>query len=565
METAEDRLRLEAAPDGSIPGGVVVTYAGRRLTGADPIKSSCRRLPREVPPQTLLLVVSPLMGYGIPDTASMLPPSSAILLVEIEPALFLLKDHPKSVFPHLLNRNVAYVSSSESALRSADSFIHRLAIRRIETAHLTGGSRLHKEVYRLLEDALQDSIRRFWTNRGTQIALGRRWVANLARNSLAASRPLRELAPRITESVVLIGAGGNLDIHRDWLATLQGGPTLMALDTALPALADARIQPDIVFSMDGQLVNAYDLLPWKWNTTSLIADLSVHPSIPRRFETNRRFFFASRFADCSLFDCPLTEHVPVIPPRGSVAPAAVELLVRHLNVRTIVTVGIDFWYRAPRSHALMSGPDRRMRATMHRLGHIDGYPALYSRPLSTARLRDGQSVRSDAILADHAGQMKHLVHRLQREFPAFRVLTPDANGLDTGASHVAGGVVRESLRSERARSVAPDDSPGHNPPQTGHDAFLRRYGALIDIRRRLQLQEERLAASSMTDGYVLLDAELDFVLLDLAQWPLITLKQEWAQLHRERILRSTRDYRRRFDRTLQIGTVPGSVTPREIP
>jgi hypothetical protein len=71
------------------------------------------------------------------------------------------------------------------------------------------------------------------------------------------------------------------------------------------------------------------------------------------------------------------------------------------------------------------------------------------------------------------------------------------------------------------------------------------------LLRRLRSEEERLLH---TDGPTIIDSGLDFVLVDLPQWPLMTLSPDWMRLHRLRILRSVRDYRRRVETLLFRGS-----------
>ena len=77
-------------------------------------------------------------------------------------------------------------------------------------------------------------------------------------------------------------------------------PAIVAIDTALPALAARRIPVDCVFAMDAQLANAADLVPWGWYNSVLIADISAHPSIVRTFAPTRRILFSTRFSDLQI-------------------------------------------------------------------------------------------------------------------------------------------------------------------------------------------------------------------------------------------------------------------------
>lgn len=572
MDSAEGGLRLEATPS-----GVAVFLKGRSLTGPDPSASSRRRLPLHTESQTLYVVFSPVLGYGLPEFFKRLEPATAVLLVELDPSLGALRDHEHSQIPDPLPLAVRYASSRFDALKTAETLVNGHAIRRLHRIHLTGGSRLHAREYEELARVIEERIHRFWANRGAEVRLGRRWIANLMRNTLLDALPLSSAGLALSSSVILVGAGPNLDRNVGELRRLfasshrthppvPGSVSLAALDTALPALAEAGLRPDLVFSMDGQLANAYDLMPWRWDLTTLIADITVHPSIARRFPANRRAFFASRFSETVTFlHGPLLADIPQVAPRGSVAPAALEILVTRLGVRRVVTIGVDFWYRLPRTHAAMTGPDRRFRRTMDRLSRRDGFEELLFRPGRKNVLRDGTSSWCDGVLEDQAGQMRYLAEDLLLRYPDLQVQTPDAAGLPTGAAlcedalqWIAKGAASAVPLSSAAKSVA----DGQVPPGSGE-----RRKALMHVLERLRAQERSL--DRHPDGGdspvpVVLDADLDFVLLDMPQWPLILLRREWANAHHGRILRSVRDYRRRAERALLAATRPVAGAPDQL-
>ncbi|WP_018526687.1 6-hydroxymethylpterin diphosphokinase MptE-like protein [Alkalispirochaeta alkalica] len=549
MATADRDQDLQLDPT---PSGVVISLGGRRLNSRDAASSFLRRFPDPLPEQALVVVFSPLLGEGLPQLLERLPPTTVLLLVEFEQALFTLGKHRLSKFTHRGCLQFPRVSTPEEALREAQRLVEGRGLRRIVGVHATGGSRLHAGAYARLEEALREVVQRFWSNRGTQIRLGRRWVTNLLANACLDQTPLHDLTRSVPSSrAVLLGAGCDLENRLEVVRTLHDrGVPLVALDTALPALAEAGIEPALIVAMDGQLANALDLLPWRWNRVKLIADLTVHPAIPRRFPPAQRSFFASRFAEGSFFSSDSTsqvlEGIPLAHPRGSVAPAAMELLVRTLGVRTLLAVGIDFHYRLPRTHARLTAGDRLMRKNMTRLLRRDGNHEYVLRPRKEVLLRTGERIRGDAILADQALQMRHATAELQREVPGLAVLCLNDQGLDTGARLVSAREALEQLAPDRSRPAANQavqNQPKRTlqPPERLDRALQIRRAALEELLLRLRRQEEHLD---------FLDSGLAFVLLDLPQWPLLTTRRDWAELHRGGILRSTRDYRRRLERIL---------------
>ncbi|MCG8481653.1 MAG: DUF115 domain-containing protein [Spirochaetales bacterium] len=563
------------------PGGPVVHYRGRPLTGPEPYLSQTRRLPTELREQTLYLIYAPLFGFGIDAWFPALPATSAVITVELDA---MLADRAVIRPTWTERERCKGTTNADDALRGASTLIRRLAIRRVESITLSGGARLHRHGYQALKEHIASHIRRFWRNRGTEVLLGRRWIVNLARNAVCEARPITELSALFGDRALLAGAGPGLEAVlptlRDFFSADREGPRdgtravrLVAIDTALPALASAGVRPDAVLSLDGQLTNARDFLPWRWSETVLLADATTHFSIVRRFPPDSRFLFVSRFSDVSFF----TERIergpaagtaytvgdvltglPIVAPRGSIAPAAIELLARYGAVTDIVCTGIDFWYRPPATHARMSSIDRIVRRATDRLHHRDGAARILARPWTEARLRDGRSVRSDRVLADHAEQMRAVVEdAAQRGVTVRHIAAP---GLPISTEELSIDEMRrwcqtvERAGTERDRATVAG-AAGTADGRAPHDDAIGRRAALEALRHRLETVERRLKNATLP---VTLDAGLEFALFDLPQWPLATVKREWMGLHRTRILGCVADYRRRIARALRAA---GDVTP----
>lgn len=537
------RVTVRNDPRSGLP---VVHLAGRPLTGPDPAASITRRLPdpTSLLPQTLILVISPLHGWELKSWQLQLDPSCAVLPLELDADIAAVC---ASALRLQLGSETALARSRDAALRRGEELIRRWALRRVRPLALSGASRLHAGAYSDIEAHLSEYIQRFWSNRGTEIRLHRRWMANLFRNLPLVHRPVDQLRGQLGKRVLLVGAGPALDAVAP---TLRGARVpLVAIDTALPALAAAGVQPDVVIAMDGQLANARDFVPWKWDNLILIADLSTHPSILRRFPPDRRFVFLSRFSDTGIFHDPQLKAVltglRLLPARGSVAPAAVELLWHLMGVGEILCAGVDFWYQPPRSHARMSTIDRYVRRAASRLRHRDGYDRALKRPWRELRLANGSAVVGDAILADQADQMRALVQGL-----GVRLLRVDAPGLDVGAETLSEPQWQAWLAGAsdaEAEAIAGRvTSPAIRDDALRADAQVRGR-ALDTLLQRLRAQEALLARPA---GPVVLDAGLDLAWRDLPQWPLLERRAAWAALHRQRLLRAVRDMRRRLARIL---------------
>ena len=568
-------------------GGPVVHYRGRPLTGPDPYSSQARRLPTELREQTLYLIYSPLFGFGIEAWFHGVPATSAVVTVELDSAL----TDPHTIPSGWTERErCAAATNADDALRRAKGLIGRLAIRRIESVSLSGGARIHPEEYRALEERVASYVRQFWHNRGTEVLLGRRWIVNLVRNATAAAHSVAELCSRLGGRAVLVGAGPGLEAalptlrdrfpaNRAHRRDATGAVRLVAIDTALPALAEAGVRPDAILSLDGQLTNARDFLPWRWDGAVLIADVTTHFSIVRRFTPDNRFLFATRFSDVSFFSerdqdrltriaevshriGDVLAGLPIVAPRGSIAPTAVELLYRYGGITEIVCSGIDFWYRPPATHARMSSIDRIVRRAADRLHHRDGASRLLARPWVAATLRDGRSVIADRVLADHAAQMRNAVEEAARRGVTIRHTA--APGLPTSTEELSVEALHRWCGTGDPRDEKePIGAPAHDGRTGTHldpyGAAADRRAALEALHRRLETLETRLKSATLP---VTLDAGLEFTIFDLPQWPLVTVKREWMELHRGRIRRCVGDYRRRIGRALHTA---GDTTPPATP
>lgn len=545
---ADDRLVRHPGAQGTS-----FTIAGRNLTGSDPRRSQRARLLNpgiNLQPQSLYCVYSPLFGYGLEDFFSSIDDTSAILVVELDPRLSGLPDEPDSEVPY--SCRVFRAATENEALTHAERIARRFGTRRVHAIHLSAGSRIHQRRYDRLTRTIEETIQRFWLNRATELRLNHRWVGNMLRNASLPAHPVAELGARIKPAVLLLGAGPGLDEHIGWLEEMSDSRkrdhfTIIAVDTALGTLAERGITPDVIWSMDAQLINARDFLPWRWDSVVLAADLSVSSSVLRRVRAENRYVFVTRYAEVGFFTDPaliqLTARYGLFQPRGSVAPSVIEFLIRYTQVKRVVTAGIEFWYRRPRTHARGSAIDRAFRRETTRFTRRDGFEESERRAMIPAVLDSNRSAPADRVLADHAAQFRALLG----EPGASRIewLRLPAPALPTGMRVV------DPDEGRRLLTIPPRSSsgglPSSPPPPTDRRAVLE------TLLTRLRLQERNVdAAVGDRSRRAYWDSGLDFVLRDLPQWPLMMVRREWFDLHLERVLPVLRDYRRRLERIVHM-------------
>ena len=526
-------MKLEVGNDGS------VYRDGRPLQPRDVAAALLRRA-APLQAQTLYIVASPVSGRGMRELAQRIDPQSAIVAVEFD-------------------RDVARVTRSLRACDSTDPVVHfdrdsalaairreveRRGIRRVRELSAGRAAADHAAAYRELARAATAIIRRHWSNRATELVLGRRWLCNLVRNlALPCRQPVQLAAALAARPMILVGAGPSLELALDEIARQRRVCSVVAIDTALPRLAAAGIRPDLIVSMDAQLANARDFSPWRWQECSILYDMTVHTSVPRRFAPERRFAFVSRFRDLALFENrALFADTAVLPPLGSVAPAALYAVAHFVRPVAILMAGVDFWYRAPLTHARGTAPAQQIDRIRDRLHARDGNDAVLARPMVGVTLRDGAGhAAGDAILATQALYMRDAVRLVVDQ--GCRVFHLRSPGLDLGTIGCA-SVAEYVTAARRGGATTRRHETGSS---TGRLGAQRRRRALVELGERVDAQIEALAHRSRT-----FDAGLDFALLTLPQWPALTLRQRWWLLHRGTVQRSLLDYRNAIERALAV-------------
>ena len=545
----DEKPRLEAAST-----GYQVHYRGRRLyASTDPRGGAVRRaLSAEIPPQTLVIVASPLLGYGLAELLEHCPKDAVVVAVEADPALSELTrgeaaaEHSAGVSdPRLFLATAAPEHEMEGA---AEALLPRLLARRPRRTRLvalSGGFALHAAAYRTLQDRLEDEIRIYWQNAMTRVRMGRLWVRNLFRNLalLSDSVPVAALADdgTLRRPTLVVGAGPSVDDHLDELPRdddpYRDAVRILAVDTAVAPLAARGIRPDLVLAVEAQQANVADFLPVAPihaadNSRNpyerrpgddvgphLICDLTVHPTVPRLFPPHKRTFVSSRFAPTALLS--RLSHARVlpeeVPPLGSVGVLAV-LLARRLSAGAVRFLGLDFVYDLERTHARGSPMERLSLARRTRLDPSPFFAAAMARPLIVATDKQGRAARTDTVLLSYAEQLRAVVSRSEEVFD----ISPEA-GLPNGAPAApTPPAARRTPGSLRTLDADPQTRPvGPDAVERVLDDEHHRVSRLVPLLRQAVATagaDGRIETESWHGLLPLLEA-LDYLYLDFPDAP----------------------------------------------
>ncbi len=180
-----------------------------------------------------------------------------------------------------------------------------------------------------------------------QARFGRRWfvhtMANLPRTE--------ETSVRLpsTRRLLITAAGPSLETQLPRIRDLQKtGATLLATDTSLPLLAGAGIVPNMVLSIDCQVVSYHHFMKGLPEETVLILDLASPPVLTR--QTDRILFFSSGHP-FSLYLNRLYRPFPILDLSGGNVTHAALSLAGAIGAEKVHLFGADFSYPEGRPYA----------------------------------------------------------------------------------------------------------------------------------------------------------------------------------------------------------------------
>ncbi len=388
--------------------------------------------------QTLYLIPSPCLCFGIAELSEALPASSRVLCVESSEELMAVaissSAELRARFPAL---KMIRTDSPAQVVRYARALGR---FRRVVTVQLSQGWTLDQELYAETERLLRDDIATHYRNRLTLVRMGRLWVKNLIGN--VAGLPWNDVTvfpALVRKPIVVCGAGPSLDDAFPFLRLMAGRCHIMACDTACGALAQAGIIPDSVVCLEGQIHNIPDFLPLNRKKTLLFADIAAHPS-SFRCVAGKKVLVSSQWltgfpiddsgtqddsaaSEASVLGRLAETGIPVlpVPPLGSVGVLALHLAGRLAGSDIYVT-GLDFSFFPGKTHCSGSPAAIAEYRKQNRL-YNSGVRWAVSHREGVCKLEpdSGNTALCDPALAMYAGLARNEIITLSREKPGLRV------------------------------------------------------------------------------------------------------------------------------------------------
>jgi len=194
-----------------------------------------------------------------------------------------------------------------------------------------------------VKNAIEDAANAIADDYTVQSYFGKQWYRNTILNLTKASSSHGVLKP--IRKAVIIGAGPSLE---DQLDLLKADQTIIATDTALPALLRRGIKPDLVISMDCQSISYLHFLQGMPREIPLVLDLASPPVLSTL--SDQPVYFSSGHP-LSQYILNHHRHFPSLDTRGGNISHTAISLAYHLGAEEITLMGIDFSYPEGKPYA----------------------------------------------------------------------------------------------------------------------------------------------------------------------------------------------------------------------
>ena len=349
----------------------------------------------QIPNSTLILCLSPVLGYGLKELTEKLPASSYILALECDQMLMRFSlDHCD--FSPFAQQRFSYIRTDSVAevLKKIES-LPLFPFKKCLVLSCSGGVQLNQVFYDEVRLYADEVISRFWKNRITLMHLGRNYAHNTFRNLLSLARPMMgsltrspESSPaessvwgapsskdrfrlltgdeRIRKPLLVVGAGPSLDTARDFIIKNRNSFFLLAVDAAAAALLP-DIRPDAIVLVESQYWIDSAFIGLRKYGIPVFADLTASPRALQACDGNV-YFFCTEYARLKYLERLYQTLQPLIlPPMGSVGLTALQLALAlgapHLPV---LHTGLDFAWQTGLTHAAGSSPIKKLFAEICR-------------------------------------------------------------------------------------------------------------------------------------------------------------------------------------------------------
>jgi len=478
--------------------GFSINYKGQNLYSRYNPSRTPERIAGEVvmEGETLYILPSPLLFYGVSSLLDALPESSFILGIECDEELMKLSLKPATDLSHPQFELVRLDSREQLKV-----MLDRLGVwrfRRCKALYLNNGYNLYRDSYENLITFASHHISTFWRNRLTLNKLGHLWIKNIFQNTPLLNNSVPD---NCGKPVVVCGAGPSLDSTLRLLKKYRKSLYIIAVDTALATLLESEIVPDLVYALESQFYNLGDFHNSGNYNFHLLADITSYPQICRM---NRGSLSFSRTAFSETILLKRLEKyglsIREIPPLGSVGVAAAYSAMEFFNEPVFLT-GLDFSYTPGKSHSKGSPFIKTLLMETDRF-----HPLVNQSGTQRKKMRSlpgkipGITIQTDSILAGYGQLLSEVLQRSNRFYDLSEVGYPLGIPLVDKESF---SELLKTLEDSAERSIQPLIC------QFDYRAFLNNekalLGNLIHLWDKFVLSEQSDIPRELIEALVMVD------------------------------------------------------------
>ncbi|UTC63103.1 motility associated factor glycosyltransferase family protein [Treponema sp. OMZ 787] len=404
-----------------IDSGFSVLYKGKYLYSKRSPQKNILQLVSSiaVKSETLVLCVSPVLGYGLKELLEKLPHNSFLLGLEADEELmsFSTSQIDKAI---LEDSRFLYLrtESINILLSRLENFIKGKKIRRVVKIDFSGGAALNQAFYSQAFDFISQYISQTWINRLTLIQFGRNYARNFFKNYYSIVKTnscfgsLSEKSVR--KPIIVIGAGPSLDSSVEFIKQNRDRLFVLAVDAAVSGLYP-EIRPDAVVLLESQYWIQKAFIGIADLGIPVIADLTANPSLLAKLNGDKIFFFTDYTVQDSLaasFFSNLDEKVGLplrLEAMGSVGLAALAVAeMLGFDGLPIFHTGLDFSWGCGFSHSKLSYQVKNLFSDISKIKSPYSGESLFPERLSFERGKDGCLAFTSPNLKNYAELYKKL-------------------------------------------------------------------------------------------------------------------------------------------------------------
>ncbi|MBQ0002395.1 MAG: motility associated factor glycosyltransferase family protein [Treponema sp.] len=414
--------------------GVCVLYKERYLYSKyDPSKSIKNIISNlSINPDTLILIFSPVLWYGLEDLLLKLPQDCRIAAIEYDEELFYLaqktlndihiesgSDNSNKTVESLKN-NILFFNKNN--IKSYLDYINNNHFKKVLRLDFSGGIYFNRDNFEKIYSVTQSVIDQYLKNKLTLIKFGRLFSKNIFKNLKQFDTNtflLQHFEKTIDKPILVLGAGESLNQTifqlKNILKTdsadrkedsVQNPFFILAVDQALTPLLENGIKPDAVVAVEAQLAIEKAYIGKSVNSNiPVFLDLVSRRHVSEILN-GKKIFYLSDYSKKEFLK-PLSENKllgKVIRPLGSVGLVATEiaLFLRKDNQIPVYISGLDFSYSAGITHAKGTVSHKRQLSIVTKLKSIFNFEAAFTNGTTFINDKSNNRMITSASLSNYA-------------------------------------------------------------------------------------------------------------------------------------------------------------------